>query len=113
MRRIAPFYRGLTQWSAIVTSLALLLAYVARHFAYPSPDLMRSIGEVGATAGFGIGGLMGIVAALLVAEHRAAGHHNFLDTFGLWWSAIALVSLGGYVAMHPVIVDRWGPKQAG
>lgn len=62
---------------------------------------------LGSTAGFGVAGLLGIAIALLVAEHRAAGHGNFLDSLGLWWSVVALGLLGTLVVMYPVIVDRW------
>lgn len=124
-------------WPLLVTVLAPLLALLFERLAYPSPDLMRSIAEIGATllvawtveaawmatnnaregderedwlgsiAGFGICGLLALVVALAVAEHRAAGHGNLLDDIGLWWSVVALVALGAVVVMHPVIVERW------
>jgi hypothetical protein len=122
----------------MVTFLALLLSYLCRALAYPSPELMRSTAEIGVTillgwiveavwmttqlqrqgederedwlggmAGLGLSGFLAVVVALLVSEHRTAGHANFLDALGLWWSVIALGALGIMVTLHPVIVDRW------
>jgi hypothetical protein len=101
-------------------------------FAYPSPDLMRAMAGIGASiflayvveatwmagvidhdedyefwlgfaTGMAIAGLLGIGAALAVAEHRAAGHSNFLDDYGFSWSAFSLLLLGLVVARNPVI----------
>jgi hypothetical protein len=66
---------------------------------------------LGWVSGVGLWGLAGIVAALLVAEHRAAGHANPLDTFGLAWSVASLGLQGILVCVYPVIADHWGPRR--
>ncbi len=91
--------------------VTLLLAYVVEA-AWMATRLSRETEEerehwLGSTAGFGLAGLIGVIIALLVAEHRAAGHGNALDAFGLWWSVFSLGLLGVAVALHPVIVARW------
>jgi hypothetical protein len=68
---------------------------------------------LGSIAGFGVCGLLALVVALVVAEHRAANHGNFLDDIGLWWSVVALFTLGALVVMHPVIVERWTAEHDG
>ncbi len=103
--------------------------------AYPKPDLMYAIAQVGIgvviafvleavwltervnradddhrdwlgkTCGFGIAGLAGVAVALMVGGHRAAGHANFLDSAGLWWSVVSLVLLGALVVIQPLLVD--------
>lgn len=142
MWRPEPFTRSLAVWPLVLAFLTTCVAFLARGFAYPTPELMREMAEIGAAlliayavevawmaerlrsesdaerrdwlgavVGIGLCGLLGVLTALLVAEHRAAGHRNYLDSFGLWWSALALGSLGVFVALYPVIVTRWAqPK---
>jgi len=90
---------------------AILLGYVIEA-TWMTSRLERETEEerenwLGSTVGFGLAGLFGIVVALLVAEHRRAGHNNFLDDFGLWWSTVSLGALGVLVALQPLITDRW------
>lgn len=136
-RWLNPFHAGFASWFAGVTGLAALLAYLFRHVACPSADLMQALAQVGATllvgwvvtavwmaarlerdgddreqwfgvaAGFGIGGLAGLTVAFLVAAHREAGHANYLDWLGCWWAVISVGALGLIVVLHPVIVERW------
>jgi hypothetical protein len=54
-----------------------------------------------------VAGLIGIAAALLSAEHRAAGHGNLLDDLGMWWSAFSLGFLGLMVALQPLVTHNW------
>lgn len=89
----------------------ILLAYVIEA-TWMATRLNRESEEerenwLGTTVGFGLGGLTGIVIALLVAEHRAAGHANYLDHLGLWWSTLAIGTLGVTVVLQPIIVARW------
>jgi hypothetical protein len=100
--------------------------------AYPSPILMREIAGIGATillgyvieavwlaqglardheyefllgalTGLAVAGLIGVGAALLVAEHRAAHHGNLLDDIGLWWSVYSIGFLGAMVTIQPLM----------
>lgn len=61
---------------------------------------------LGFLVGTGTAALVGVALALLVAEHRAAGHDNFLDDFGLAWSAVSLGTLGGLLVLQPLLADR-------
>lgn len=138
---VTPFNLGILEWPAMITVLAALFAYLCKDFAPPSADLTRSVAEIAATlfigwvveavwmtlrlehegedreswlggiAGVGLGGVFAVTAALLVSAHREAGHANYLDWFGLWWATLATFFLGALLAMHPVIVDRWAPKE--
>ena len=102
-----------------------------------SPDLLRSIAMIGATLllayiveavwlvqqgqkdddfeewlGFTIGaaiaGFVGVISALLLSEHRAVGHANFLDKIGVAWVAVSLLILGGSLIAHPLLAHRLG-----
>jgi hypothetical protein len=61
---------------------------------------------LGFTVGAGIAGLMGIIFALLLSQHRAAGHANFLDELGAAWVAVSMTILGGVLVLQPVLVHR-------
>jgi len=61
---------------------------------------------LGFLTGVGLAGLLGIVFALLVAEHRAAGHDNVLDHLGVAWSAVSMVILGGVLMLQPILAGR-------
>lgn len=100
-----------------------------------SPDLLRSIATIGATlllayivetvwlvqrvqrddeyeewlgfiTGAGIAGFLGVVFALLLSEHRAVGHANFIDEIGVAWVAVSLLILGGSLIAHPLLAHR-------
>jgi hypothetical protein len=62
---------------------------------------------LGLLTGMGFAGLIGVLVALLVGAHRAAGHANLLDDLGLAWSAASLAILGGMVVLHPLLADIW------
>jgi len=66
---------------------------------------------LGFVVGIAVAGLIGIGAALLVAEHRAAGHGNLIDALGFWWSATSLGFLGLMVALQPSIVHSWSTPE--
>jgi hypothetical protein len=63
---------------------------------------------LGFLTGVGIAGLLGMTAALLVAEHRAAGYDNTLDDVGAAWAAVSLAILGGLIVLQPLLADRFG-----
>lgn len=90
--------------------VAILLGYVIE-VVWMTTRLERENDEreswLGSMVGLGLSGLAGIVVALLIAEHRAAGHANLLDKYGLWWSTVSLAMLGVLVTLQPLIVDRW------
>ena len=100
-----------------------------------SPDLLRSTATIGATLllayiveavwlvqqaqrddeykewlGFTIGaaiaGFLGVIFALLLSEHRAVGHANFIDRIGVAWVAISLLILGSSLIAHPFLAHR-------
>lgn len=102
-----------------------------------SPDLLRTIATIGTTlllayvvetvwlvqraqrddeyeewlgfvTGAGIAGFLGVVFALLLSEHRAAGHANFIDEIGVAWVAVSLLILGAALIAHPLLAHRLG-----
>jgi hypothetical protein len=84
---------------AYVVEISWLTARMRRE-----PDYER---RLGAFVGIGAGGLVGVVIALLLAAHRAAGHSNLLDSIGLSWVAVSLAFLGGFVIIQPLLVHEW------
>jgi hypothetical protein len=58
---------------------------------------------LGFVTGAGIAGFLGVIFALLLAEHRIAGHSNFLDELGTAWSAVSLLILGGVLVLQPLL----------
>jgi hypothetical protein len=91
----------------------LLLAYVVEISWLTTrmrrePDYER---RLGAFVGIGAGGLVGVVIALLLSAHRAAGHSNLLDSIGLSWVAVSLAFLGGFVIIQPLLVHEWSGEQ--
>lgn len=63
--------------------------------------------RLGVYIGLGLTGLAGIVVALLLSAHQAAGHSNYLDDIGLAWAGVSLMVLGLVVAIHPLLVHEW------
>jgi len=61
---------------------------------------------LGFLVGSGIAGLLGIVFALLLSEHRAVGHSNVLDELGTAWVAVSLVVLGAVLIVQPLLAHR-------
>jgi high-affinity Fe2+/Pb2+ permease len=119
-----------------IAFLTAIGTYALWFVAYPSPELLRAMAGVGASfflayviettwmvsrappddsrgdwlgfvTGLAVAGLIGIAAALLSAEHRAAGHGNLLDDLGMWWSVFSLGFLGLMVALQPHITHTW------
>jgi hypothetical protein len=65
---------------------------------------------LGFLTGAGLAGLVGVIVALLVAEHRAAGHDSFLDDLGVSWAAVSLAILGCVLVLQPLLADRYGDR---
>lgn len=63
---------------------------------------------LGFVSGAGIAGFLGVVFALLLAEHRVAGHSNFIDELGVAWVAVSLLILGFILVLQPVLANRFG-----
>ena len=116
---------------AVVTTTSV---WGAESFGYPSPQLLRSLAEIGSAlflayvleaiwlvnraerrvwhrnwigfvAGIGLAGFVGVMSALATAAHLEAGHRNLLDDVGLWWAVQSLLLLGFLVAMQPIFAD--------
>ncbi|HEY5709622.1 MAG TPA: hypothetical protein VID51_02395 [Solirubrobacterales bacterium] len=93
----------------------LLLAYVVEISWFAGRMRSESDYEkrLGTFLGLGTAGLAGIVVALLLASHRAAGHSNLLDSIGLAWVIASVTTLGGMVIMQPLLVHEWSGNQPG
>lgn len=129
-------WMGIAEALGVVAALTAIATSVAQPLAYPSPELSRSVAEIGVAlllgyvveavwmvsraerkdfhenwlgfvSGIGVAGLAGIALALLVAAHREVGQGSLLDDLGLWWSVVSLGLLGVVVTLHPLVVDRW------
>jgi uncharacterized membrane protein YgdD (TMEM256/DUF423 family) len=61
---------------------------------------------LGFITGAGIAGFLGVIFALLLAEHRLAGHSNFVDELGTAWVAVSLLILGGALVLQPLLAHR-------
>lgn len=139
MRRIDPFTRAIVLTLGAVSLIAICGAIGFRS-AYPDSGLMYAIAQVGIavvfayiieavwmvervnrsdgdhldwlgmTTGLAIAGLVGVAVALAVGGHRAAGHADFLDLFGLWWAVLSLVLLGAVVIIQPLLADIYREK---
>jgi hypothetical protein len=62
---------------------------------------------LGFVVGAGIAGLIGIAVALLLAEHRLAGHANSLDDIGLAWVVASELILAGALIVQPLLANRF------
>lgn len=93
--------------------IVLVLAYVVEA-AWLTPHVVESEddeGELGLLLGMGIAGMLGVVIAVLLAAHRAAGHGNRLDDFGLGWCIASLLALATMVVLQPLLVHIWEGRQ--
>ena len=91
----------------------LLLAYVVE--ATWVTRRMRSAVDYEKRLGFLVGvataGLIGVVLAMLISAHRAAGHSNLLDVAGLAWVVISLSLLSSLVVAQPIVVHEWSSDE--
>lgn len=134
---LEPIPKGLVN-ALVSVALASLGAYFFfRAVPVASPELLRTIALIGASlllayvveavwlvsrvevddeyeewlgfvAGAGIAGFLGVVFALLLSEHRAVGHSNFIDKIGTAWVAVSLLILGGTLILQPLLAHRLG-----
>jgi hypothetical protein len=86
---------GASLFIAYVVEAVWLVSRVAVHDEYEQ--------WLGFLIGTGIAGLLGIVAALLLSEHRAAGHANFIDSIGTSWILISMIILGALLVIQPLL----------
>ena len=129
-RRGQLLWFGLAEALGLVALLTLVLAMATSSLGYASPALLYALAEIGvalllayileavwlvnraerkdwhdnwlgAICGVGVGGLLGIGAALAAAGHREAGYGNLLDDVGLWWAVSAIAILGVFVTLQP------------
>jgi hypothetical protein len=61
---------------------------------------------LGFVTGAGIAGFLGVVFALLLAEHRTVGHSNFIDEIGAAWAAVSLLILGSVLVLQPLLAHH-------
>lgn len=89
--------------------IAILLGYVIEAVWMVNRAERKEWHEnwLGFVCGLGLGGLLGVTAALAVAAHREGGHGSVVDHVGLWWSVSSIGLLGILVTLHPLVVDRW------
>ncbi len=140
MRRPTEIERGAVEAFGVVAIAALPGTYAATTVPAPSQELLEGIATIGvglfiafvvemawlatrvknekdherrlgAFVGMGFAGLVGIVVALLLSAHRAAGHSNLLDDVGFSWVVVSLAVLGSVVAMQPLLVHEWSESQ--
>jgi hypothetical protein len=136
MSRLDPIWRGVAEAAAALVACAAAFTLETRLIPAPSPQLLLAIASLGtalllayvvemawlitrlrsasdyelrlgAFVGLGIGGLIGVVLALLLSAHNAAGHSNFLDDVGLAWVVSSLAVLGSLVVVQPLLVHEW------
>lgn len=134
---LEPLTKGILLSLISIAGGALGVVFLTGTAPAPSPEFMRTLATIGATlvlayvieavwlstrveiddeyeewlgfiTGVGIAGLLGVATALLLSEHRAAGHDNALDDLGLAWSATSLVILGVALVLQPLLAYRFG-----
>jgi hypothetical protein len=133
---LEPVTKGvlLALWSVVLASIGC--AFFLGAVPAPSAELLRSLSTIGAilvpayvveaawlvprmgqgiefeewlgfVVGAGIAGLLGIAIALLLTEHRAAGHANSLDDLGLAWVVVSEAILAGVLILQPLLAHRF------
>lgn len=91
---------------------SFFLAYVIEAtWMATKPKFMRNNSTegdafMGFVTGLAVAGLAGVVIALILSDNRPM-NREFLREFTLWWSIVALVSLGFMVAMQPTLAHVW------
>jgi hypothetical protein len=67
---------------------------------------------LGFMVGAAIADLLAIAVALLVVQHRLAGHSNSLDDLGLAFVIVSLVVLAGALVLQPLLAGRFSEPEA-
>lgn len=130
-----PIPKGIANALISVALASLGLYFFFSAVPVASPELLRTTALIGATlllayvieavwlvqrverddefeewlgfvTGAGIAGFLGVIFALLLAEHRLAGHSNFVDELGSAWVAVSLLILGGALVLQPLLAHR-------
>jgi hypothetical protein len=135
-----PITKGvlLALFSVVVASIGA--AFFLGAIPPASPDLLQSLALVGAIllpgyvveviwllprmgrgeeleewlgfiVGAGIADLLAIAVALLGAQHRLAGHSNWLDDLALSFAIISLTILAGTLVSQPLLAHRFGDAE--
>ncbi|HSR94912.1 MAG TPA: hypothetical protein VLK56_08600 [Solirubrobacterales bacterium] len=139
---LEPIPKGIANALGAVALASIGLYFFFAAVPLASPELLRTIALIGASlliayvveavwlvsrvevddeyeewlgfvTGAGIAGLLGVVFALLLAEHRAVGHSNFIDRLGTAWAAVSLLILAGVLVMQPLLAYRLGNRPSG
>jgi hypothetical protein len=129
---VEPLTKGIANALFAIAAASLGGSFFFNAVPPVSPELLRSVATIGATLllayiveavwlvqrgqkdeefeewlGFTIGsaiaGFLGVIFALLLAEHRAVGHANFIDKLGVAWVAVSLLILGGSLIAYPLL----------
>ncbi|HEX6687042.1 MAG TPA: hypothetical protein VF085_00080 [Solirubrobacterales bacterium] len=137
---LEPIPKGVANAVASVALASLGLYFFFQTIPPASPDLLRTLATIGAglliayvveavwlvgrvelddeyeewlgfVTGAGIAGFLGVVFALLLSEHRIAGHSNFIDEIGTAWAAVSLLILGFTLVAQPLLAHRFGEPQ--
>jgi hypothetical protein len=104
---IPPASPALLQNLAIVGAI-LIPAYVAE-VVWLVPRMGSGLDYeewLGFLVGAAFAALLGVAIALLLGEHRAVGHSNWLDDLGLAWVAVSELVLAGALVLQPLLADR-------
>lgn len=94
----------------LVTIGAILVPAYVVEIVWLVPRMGRGIDFeewLGFVVGAGIAGLVGIAVALLLMEHRIAGHANSLDDLGLAWVVVSEVILAFTLVLQPLLASRF------
>ncbi|HET8862311.1 MAG TPA: hypothetical protein VFM94_03575 [Solirubrobacterales bacterium] len=132
---LEPISKGIANALFTVAAASLGVYFFFSAIPLASPELLRSLASIGATLllayvveavwlvqrvqrdeeyeewlgitiGAAIAGFFGVIFALLLSEHRAAGHANFIDELGVAWVAVSLLVLGGSLIAYPFMAHR-------
>jgi hypothetical protein len=139
---LEPVPKGIANALGAVALASLGLYFFFSAVPAASPELLRTVALIGASlliayvveavwlvsrveiddeyeewlgfvTGSGVAGLLGVVFALLLAEHRAVGHSNFVDKIGTAWVAVSLLTLGGVLVVQPLLAHRLSEPDGG
>lgn len=134
---VEPIPKGISNALFSVAAASLGGYFFFNSVPLASPDLLRTTATIGATlllayivetvwlvqrvqrdeeyeewlgfvTGAGMAGFLGVLFALLLSEHRAVGHANFIDKLGIAWVAVSLLILAGVLVSHPLLAHRFG-----